>query len=204
MFRRDRGAQDFSRYGSDVGKTPAQERLSHTVDHAATDDAIDALRMGIPSYTPRVFASGRIGRLRFLVYTAATLLVAAAITLLIAITVGVMTGSGSGHQGMLSAVGGFAFIAAVIWGVFAVMRQIVRRLHDIDRSGWWALLVLIPMLNLALGIVLLLVPGTAGENRFGPAAKPNHPAIIVAAIVIAAIWYQFYGRSQLVLLHWFV
>ena len=43
----------------------------------------------------------------------------------------------------------------------------VRRLHDIDRSGWWVLLVLIPLIG---GIVLLVwacMRGTVGMNRFG-------------------------------------
>lgn len=37
----------------------------------------------------------------------------------------------------------------------------VRRMHDIDKSGWF---VLIPIYNL----VLLATPGTVGPNRFGP------------------------------------
>src|SRR5262249_11183351 len=43
----------------------------------------------------------------------------------------------------------------------------VRRLHDIDRSGWWFLIGLIPLVG---GIVLLIFActrGTAGPNRFG-------------------------------------
>lgn len=42
----------------------------------------------------------------------------------------------------------------------------VRRLHDIDRSGWWVLIGVIP-----LGAIVLLVfhcqPSTPGANRFG-------------------------------------
>jgi uncharacterized membrane protein YhaH (DUF805 family) len=44
----------------------------------------------------------------------------------------------------------------------------VRRLHDIDRSGWWVLMNFIPV----GGIVLLIYycrEGTIGDNRFGPA-----------------------------------
>jgi uncharacterized membrane protein YhaH (DUF805 family) len=43
----------------------------------------------------------------------------------------------------------------------------VRRLHDLDRSGWWLLLTLT-----GIGIILLLIwdcmRGTPGPNRFGP------------------------------------
>jgi uncharacterized membrane protein YhaH (DUF805 family) len=47
----------------------------------------------------------------------------------------------------------------------------VRRLHDLDKSGWWLLLGLIPIVG---GLVLLYwfcQPGTPGANQFGaPAA----------------------------------
>ena len=43
----------------------------------------------------------------------------------------------------------------------------IRRLHDIDRTGWWFLLVFT-----VIGLIVLLVwncmRGTLGPNRFGP------------------------------------
>ena len=45
----------------------------------------------------------------------------------------------------------------------------VRRLHDVDRTGWWYLLVLIPVLGpLILIFAFFIHRGTRGENRFGP------------------------------------
>lgn len=44
----------------------------------------------------------------------------------------------------------------------------IRRLHDLDKSGWWILLFVVPLANLILGIMLLIRPGTQGDNRFGP------------------------------------
>lgn len=51
----------------------------------------------------------------------------------------------------------------------------IQRLHDMDLSGWWLLLVfglsLIPAIGVIAGLVALgvffLVPGTEGPNRFG-------------------------------------
>jgi len=35
----------------------------------------------------------------------------------------------------------------------------LRRLHDIGRSGWWLLLLLVPVLNLSIFLVCLFLPG---------------------------------------------
>jgi uncharacterized membrane protein YhaH (DUF805 family) len=44
----------------------------------------------------------------------------------------------------------------------------VRRLHDLDRSGWWILLHLIPIIGPIWLIVWYCTKGTEGPNRFGP------------------------------------
>lgn len=48
-----------------------------------------------------------------------------------------------------------------------------RRLHDTDRSAWWALLFLIPFIGWLIIIVFNCQAGTPGENRFGPDPKLN-------------------------------
>jgi uncharacterized membrane protein YhaH (DUF805 family) len=44
----------------------------------------------------------------------------------------------------------------------------VRRLHDRDMSGWWILLVLIPAIGTLILLILFVMRGTEGPNRFGP------------------------------------
>lgn len=43
-----------------------------------------------------------------------------------------------------------------------------RRLHDIDRSGWWQLVGLIPLVGLIVLIVWWAQPGQAAVNQHGP------------------------------------
>ena len=50
----------------------------------------------------------------------------------------------------------------------------VRRLHDSGRSGWFAPLLCVPLLNLFC-LALLCLPGTPGPNRYGPPAAPVRP-----------------------------
>ncbi len=42
----------------------------------------------------------------------------------------------------------------------------VRRLHDIDRTGWW-LLIALTIIGVILLIVWACMKGTSGSNRFG-------------------------------------
>lgn len=44
----------------------------------------------------------------------------------------------------------------------------VRRLHDRDMTGWWFLLVLVPMIGMLILLVIFVMRGTDGPNRFGP------------------------------------
>ena len=44
----------------------------------------------------------------------------------------------------------------------------VRRLHDTDRSGWWILLMFVPVVGTIVLIVFFCLRGGAGRNRFGP------------------------------------
>ncbi|MEL4016274.1 DUF805 domain-containing protein [Dryocola clanedunensis] len=46
-----------------------------------------------------------------------------------------------------------------------------RRLHDTDRSAWWLLLVLIPIIGWIVILIFNCQNGTPGENRFGSDPK---------------------------------
>ena len=59
---------------------------------------------------------------------------------------------------------GALFALAVFLPSLAVS---VRRLHDLDKSGWWYLLVLIPILGALVLIYFFIQQGTKGANRFG-------------------------------------
>jgi uncharacterized membrane protein YhaH (DUF805 family) len=49
----------------------------------------------------------------------------------------------------------------------------IRRLHDTDRSGWWLLIALVPLIGAIVLLVFYVTDGTPGPNRFGPDPKGN-------------------------------
>jgi uncharacterized membrane protein YhaH (DUF805 family) len=44
----------------------------------------------------------------------------------------------------------------------------VRRLHDTNRTGWWLLIALIPIIGFIVLLIFYLEQGDEGENEYGP------------------------------------
>ena len=57
---------------------------------------------------------------------------------------------------------------AYLWFTLAIG---VKRLHDIDKSGWYLLILLIPIVNFIWALYMLFADGTVGPNRFGADPK---------------------------------
>ncbi|MEA3640915.1 MAG: DUF805 domain-containing protein [Lamprobacter sp.] len=67
-------------------------------------------------------------------------------------------------MGLLS---GIYALAVLIPGIAVA----IRRLHDTDRTGWWVLIALIPIVGPIILIFFLIQDSTAGDNRFGTSPK---------------------------------
>ena len=83
--------------------------------------------------------------------------------------------------------GFWLLLAPILFGaLFVSLRLTVLRCHDLDWSGWWSLLMLIPYAGSLFNLVLLFVPGTRGSNDFGrPSRPPGMPAIGISVLVLA-------------------
>ncbi|MCL4382470.1 MAG: DUF805 domain-containing protein [Patescibacteria group bacterium] len=62
------------------------------------------------------------------------------------------------------------FSAVLLFSAFFVFMAslIIRRLHDLNKSGWWALLSFIPGINSILWTYVGLWKGDQKQNKFGP------------------------------------
>ena len=74
------------------------------------------------------------------------------------------TFSSASNIGLLSGI----YSLAVLIPTLAVT---VRRLHDIDRTGWWLLIGLVPLIGGIVLLVFALLEGTPGSNRYGATPK---------------------------------
>jgi uncharacterized membrane protein YhaH (DUF805 family) len=76
---------------------------------------------------------------------------------------GVQTGEGrvAYSGGAITAIAGLALL-------LPSLAVTARRLHDTDRSGWWILISLIPLIGAIVLLFFMATKGTLGVNRFGP------------------------------------
>jgi uncharacterized membrane protein YhaH (DUF805 family) len=114
---------------------------------------------------------GRINRSRF--WTGVAVLVAIYIVLLVLnLIAGLMFGESV--VTLLVGIVSIAVYLAMIWPSIALG---VKRFHDRNKSGWWVLISLVPIIG---GIWYLVecgfLEGTRGPNQFGPDPLPS-PAI---------------------------
>ena len=69
--------------------------------------------------------------------------------------------------------GSFVGILYLIWSIALILPNLglaVRRLHDIDRTGWWILIAFVPLVGVIVLIVFWATPGTQGDNKHGAPA----------------------------------
>lgn len=71
--------------------------------------------------------------------------------------------------GVIELVLGTLFIGAIFSLVVFVPSVSItaRRLHDTGRSGWWQLLIIIPIVGF-LVLLFFLVQDSEGDNQYGP------------------------------------
>ncbi|QDU07706.1 DUF805 domain-containing protein [Gimesia aquarii] len=64
-----------------------------------------------------------------------------------------------------------------LYGLFVFIPGIavtVRRLHDTGRSGWWILIVFVPLIGGLVLLVFMIIEGEAGDNAYG-----SNPKVVV-------------------------
>lgn len=139
-------------------------------------------------YSPK----GRFNRSRYLVYGFLMLLPIIVIGIIAAIAMpGLMGGDPEALGGAMFGVLGLLFIPIGIAMFVLAIIFMIRRLHDMDLSGWWTialiLISMIPFVSLLVYLFLYLKPGTPGPNRFGPPGPPNSDALKVGTWICGAI-----------------
>tara|TARA_B110000208_G_scaffold41583_1_gene55066 strand:+ start:632 stop:1042 length:411 start_codon:yes stop_codon:yes gene_type:complete len=101
------------------------------------------------------------------------------ISLLLGLANGLLAGFGGAALGYsLGAIQSFGNVVLLPWYVFsfiAGLSLVARRLHDVNKSGWW-ILIFLTIVGMLFLIYWYCKKGDAGDNRFGKNPLNLHAA----------------------------
>ncbi|MDB5806919.1 MAG: hypothetical protein JWN73_4241 [Betaproteobacteria bacterium] len=126
-------------------------------------------------------AAGRLGRVRYLGYLMGTYFL---FGLVIGLVAAMGAGLGMRNNSLFFIPFGIAYVGMMVMGAM----QAIQRCHDCDKSGWFVLLMLVPLLNMLFALYLTFMPGTDGPNRFGARPVPNSAGVIILACLFPLIF----------------
>lgn len=121
--------------------------------------------------------NGRIGRARYLGWGTAMLLCSIPI---LTLEEGLRAFSSTLSMSVLF----LAMLTAIVFGVCLS----VQRLHDMGWSGWLWLLAFVPFFGGLFSLLLLVIPGTQGANRYGPPPPPNSTSVKILACLFPLVF----------------
>lgn len=124
----------------------------------------------------------RLGRVRYIGY-----LVGLGLLSYLIMAVPILLGSLMENSEVVKWLGGGTIIVVSIFGFVVSILLAIQRLHDFNANAWWSVLMVIPLASLVLILVLMIMPGTQGANRFGNPPPPNTTGVIILALIMPLI-----------------
>ncbi|MDM8336289.1 DUF805 domain-containing protein [Mediterranea massiliensis] len=115
------------------------------------------------------------GRIRRIEYFLSGLVCGVVVWIAMLLGVGTfLLGAGSGSAAG-SAFGLLIGVVAIIAAIWFSLAQGIKRLHDLDKSGWLILICYIPFVGWIFALYMLFADGTVGPNQYGPDPKNRMP-----------------------------
>lgn len=148
-------------------------------------------------------SKGRFGRLSYFAWLFITNTLYSC-ALLIVMTFGLIAFASNGMdvnniQSFISSPMGIITIillaVVIIASIVLTVCITIRRIHDLDKSGWLCLLSLVPIVNVFFGLYIMFAPGTKGQNKYGPVRETEQTEKIIGTLYCAllAIVLIFYA-----------
>ena len=105
--------------------------------------------------------SGRARRKEYWFFVLFNIIVSIILAVIDGVTGTLDSESGMGLLGLI-------YTLAILMPALAVS---VRRLHDTGRSGWWLLILLIPLIGTIVILIFMVQDSKPEENQYGPSPK---------------------------------
>ncbi|MFL0427249.1 DUF805 domain-containing protein [Moraxella sp. 179-F 1C4 NHS] len=136
---------------------------------------------------------GRVSRVQFLAYSTFNALIALMLVALLFVMIGGFQGivNASSEQLPMSLLGASSVGVAVLFYLQLAVSK--RRFNDLNKTGWLALLMLVPGVNVLVYLYLLAVKGSEGANYYGLPARPASQLKTVLMVLIPLLVISLIG-----------
>lgn len=136
---------------------------------------------------------GRVSRVQFLAYSTFNVLIALMLVALLFVMIGGFQGivNASSEQLPMSLLGASSVGVAVLFYLQLAVSK--RRFNDLNKTGWLALLMLVPGVNILVYLYLLAVKGSEGANYYGLPARPASQLKTVLMLLIPLLVMSLIG-----------
>jgi uncharacterized membrane protein YhaH (DUF805 family) len=131
--------------------------------------AVGDFKQGLNSLDFKSFFTTHTGRINRKPYLFYYVIPAIAVSIVVSIIGGILTAIFANPEGTSIVV----LIVNLLVGILSIIVSLagicptIRRLHDLNYSGWLILLGLVPVVAIVLVILLCAKPGTVGANQYG-------------------------------------
>ncbi len=146
---------DGTRFCSQCGAPVEENSAAQTVNSPALSYDKTENRSPVSGGLKGSFftATGRLNRMAYLIRS-----------LVLLIPNGIAFALMEGESTEAIVVGALLSVATSVAGIMLS----IRRCHDINKPGWFVLLLFVPLVNIGIGLYLLFAKGTDGPNPYGP------------------------------------
>ena len=136
---------------------------------------------------------GRVSRVQFLAYSTFNALIALMLVALLFVMIGGFQGmvNASSEQLPMSLLGASSVGVVVLFYLQLAVSK--RRFNDLNKTGWLALLMLVPGVNILVYLYLLAVKGSEGANYYGLPARPATQLKTVLMVLIPLLVMSLIG-----------
>ena len=159
--------------------------------HAPTADINDDEGEYEYDDTPFYKASGRIGRIRYLAYGILINLCLILITSLVGFVAGLLSHVSTDLATVI--LGVMIWLITMIGSMYGLFAPAIRRLNDLNKTGWVSLLFFAPIVNLLLWLYLVFARGDDEFNDYGAPAEPPTVVMYILAFLMPLFFLALLG-----------
>lgn len=115
------------------------------------------------------------GRIRRIEYFLSGLVGGIVSSIIFTVGLGTSVAGVANDSGAGVGIGMIISLVALVGVWWFMLAQYAKRLHDLNKSAWFLLILLIPLVNFVFALYMLFADGTVGPNRYGDDPKNRMP-----------------------------